>query len=30
VAIPEVTFLMLTKDGDSNFYSKLYYDPNNE
>lgn len=29
VAIPEVTFLMLTKDGDSNFYSKLYYDPNN-
>ena len=30
VAIPEVTFLMLTKDGDSNFYSKLYYDPNIE
>lgn len=31
IAIPEVTFLMLTKMGnDSDFLAKLYYDPENE
>ena len=31
IAIPEVSFLMLTKLGDeSEFLTKIYYDPNNE
>lgn len=32
IAIPEVTFLMLTKMGenDSEMYAKVYYDPENE
>ena len=32
IAIPEVTFLMLTKVGknDTEMYAKVYYDPENE
>ena len=32
IAIPEVTFLMLTKisDNDSEMYAKVYYDPENK